>query len=297
MKTIDPDTLARLGAPAATRATCWKVTRRDGAVFGFTDHDCALAFDGVTFAPDLGLETSVTTLEPEFASGSAEPAGILSSKAVAEADLAAGLWDGAEVEIHVVDWEDPAHRVLMRRAVIGEVTRAGAAFRAELRGLAHLLDVPQGRVFSHLCDAVLGDARCRVDLVAGGFQASASVVEAGAADRLVVDGVPDHPAEWFSGGRLEVLSGPLSGAVGDIVSDRKDRDMRRLALRDPLGGVLVAETVLRLSAGCDKRFATCRAKFANALNFQGFPHMPGADHALAYPSRGAAENDGGALVG
>ena len=297
MKTIDPDTLERLGAPAATRATCWKVTRRDGATFGFTDHDRALAFDGVTFAPDLGLESSVTTLEPDFASGSAETVGILSSKVVAEADLAAGLWDGAEVEIQVVDWQEPTHRVLVRRAVIGEVTRAGSAFRAELRGLAHLLDVPQGRVFSHLCDAALGDARCRVDLVAGGFQASGSVAEGASSDRLVVDGVPDHPAEWFSGGRLEVLSGPLSGATGEIVSDRKGDGVRRLALREPLGGDPAAGTALRLSAGCDKRFATCRAKFANAPNFQGFPHMPGTDHALAYPSRGSAENDGGALVG
>lgn len=128
MKKIHPETLARLGAPAATRATCWKVVRRDGAVFGFTDHDRALVFDGITHEPDLGLETGVTTLEPDFASGSAEAAGILSSNAIAEADLAAGLWDGAEVEVHVVDWQDPTHRVLMRRAVIGEVTRAAPPF-------------------------------------------------------------------------------------------------------------------------------------------------------------------------
>jgi uncharacterized phage protein (TIGR02218 family) len=297
MKKIHPETLARLGAPAATRATCWKVVRRDGAVFGFTDHDRALVFDGITHEPDLGLETGVTTLEPDFASGSAEAAGILSSNAIAEADLAAGLWDGAEVEVHVVDWQDPTHRVLMRRAVIGEVTRAGSAFRAELRGLAHLLDVPQGRVFSHLCDAALGDTRCRVDLVAGGFQASVTVMGGSTVDRVPVSGAPDHPAEWFAGGQLEVLTGALAGAAGEIVSDRKADGVRRLALRDPLSGALAEGVALRLTAGCDKRFQTCREKFLNSLNFQGFPHMPGADHALAYPSRGAAENDGGALVG
>lgn len=39
-------------------------------------------------------------------------------------------------------------------------------------------------------------------------------------------------------------------------------------------------------AGCDKRFQTCRAKFANAANFRGFPHMPGNDAVQAGPVTG-----------
>jgi uncharacterized phage protein (TIGR02218 family) len=35
--------------------------------------------------------------------------------------------------------------------------------------------------------------------------------------------------------------------------------------------------------GCDKTFATCRAKFDNAVNFRGFPHVPGTDQVLSYP--------------
>jgi uncharacterized phage protein (TIGR02218 family) len=37
-----------------------------------------------------------------------------------------------------------------------------------------------------------------------------------------------------------------------------------------------------LRAGCDRQFATCRAKFGNALRFRGFPHMPGDDFVLSY---------------
>ncbi|GLQ17953.1 hypothetical protein GCM10007879_22020 [Maritalea porphyrae] len=52
---------------------------------------------------------------------------------------------------------------------------------------------------------------------------------------------------------------------------------------------------LRITFGCDKEFATCREKFANQLNFQGFPHIPGEAFILKYPS---ADNplDGGVLV-
>ena len=35
--------------------------------------------------------------------------------------------------------------------------------------------------------------------------------------------------------------------------------------------------------GCDKTFATCQAKFDNAINFRGFPHVPGNDQVLSYP--------------
>jgi len=34
---------------------------------------------------------------------------------------------------------------------------------------------------------------------------------------------------------------------------------------------------------CDKHFSTCRDVFQNALNFQGFPDLPGEDHLLHYP--------------
>ncbi|WP_029059817.1 DUF2163 domain-containing protein [Stappia stellulata] len=296
MKTISPQTAARFAGAATTRATCWRITRRDGTVFGFTDHDREIAFDGGTFRPDLGLETTAVTLEPDFAAGTAEVAGILSSPAISDTDLAGGLWDGAAVEVFAVDWRDPDVRVLMRRAEIGEVTRSGKAFRAELRGLAHLFDQPRGRVFSHICDADLGDARCRVDLDAGGFRREGTVLSVIDGATLNVEGVDGPATDWFAGGRLEIVDGPHAGLSGELVADRLESGVRALALLAPLAVLPAPGTAVRLTAGCDKRFATCTEKFSNTLNFQGFPHMPGTDFALAYPSRGAADNDGGPLV-
>ena len=48
-------------------------------------------------------------------------------------------------------------------------------------------------------------------------------------------------------------------------------------------------------AGCDKRFGTCKAKFANRENFRGFPHLPGNDSAYAYVTDGLVF-DGGPVV-
>ena len=90
-----------------------------------------------------------------------------------EDDLAAGLFDDAAIEIWRVNWADTAQRVLMRSGSLGEVRRSGAAFTAEVRGLAHYLQQPKGRLFQSGCDADLGDARCGVDLDDPAFRAPA----------------------------------------------------------------------------------------------------------------------------
>jgi uncharacterized phage protein (TIGR02218 family) len=48
-----------------------------------------------------------------------------------------------------------------------------------------------------------------------------------------------------------------------------------------------------IRTGCDKQFATCRAKFFNGANFRGHPHLPGTDFVTAFASREDQNNDGG----
>ena len=54
-------------------------------------------------------------------------------------------------------------------------------------------------------------------------------------------------------------------------------DLRRLPAREPLA----AGQTFTITAGCDKHLDTCKAKFANTVNFRGFPHMPGNDFVTA----------------
>ena len=51
---------------------------------------------------------------------------------------------------------------------------------------------------------------------------------------------------------------------------------------------------VRIEAGCDKAEDTCRLKFANMVNFRGFPDIPGEDWLMAFP-KGGGVNDGGSL--
>src|SRR5262249_59559514 len=99
----------------------------------------------------------------------------LRSDRLNEDDLAAGLYDDAAVEIWRVNWADTGQRVLMRAGSLGEVRRSGAAFTAEVRGLAHYLNQPKGRLYQSGCDADLGDARCGLDLANPAFRGTGTL--------------------------------------------------------------------------------------------------------------------------
>ncbi|MEP4766409.1 MAG: DUF2163 domain-containing protein [Roseibium sp.] len=211
MKTLPESLEAHIAGRVTTLAACWIVTRKDTVRLGFTDHDRALTVDGIRCQPESGLSATAMTGGPQLATGGGEVAGALSSPALSEDDLEAGLWDDAEVGVYLVNWQQPADHVLLRRARIGEITRAGDAFQAELRGLAHLLEARQGREFSKSCDADLGDARCKVELNDPAYQATGTVLSA-SFEWVRLFGFSDFEEGWFTSGRLEVLDGPLAGS-------------------------------------------------------------------------------------
>ncbi len=175
MKSLSASLAAHLASGATTLCTCWRVTRGDGEVLGFTDHDRALAFDGVDHEPETGLDASAAVANAGLQVGGLEVTGAFSSERISESDLEAGLYDNARVETWLVNWADSDQRHLMRVGSIGEVKREDQAFTAEIRSLAHALDQERGRIFRATCDADLGDQRCTVDLVSEDWTASATV--------------------------------------------------------------------------------------------------------------------------
>jgi uncharacterized phage protein (TIGR02218 family) len=294
MRTIPTAFASHLERGATTLCHCWKLLRRDGAVQGFTDHDRDLSFGGVVFAARTGLEAAEATQELGFAVGGGEVSGALVSAGIAEDDLAAGLYDDASVETWLVNWAAPDERLLLDVAAIGEIRRADGAFVAEPRGIMHRLDEERGRLYRATCSADLGDAKCGVNLADPAFTAMAAVVRTDGTLGLAAE-LSGFADGWFTGGSLTWFAGQNAGLVAEIKAHRliggeAEFDLWQRAARP----VAVGDT-FRVTAGCDKRLATCRDKFANVLNFRGFPHMPGNDFVIRLPLQGEAGMDGGSL--
>ena len=285
---------AHLASGSTTVCRCWRVIRSDGVSYGFTDHDEAVAFDGVVFRPDTGLTARALEQRTGLSVDNSEVVGVLSDAAIAEEDVVAGRFDGAAVEAWLVNWADPAVRRLQFRGSLGEIERTGAEFRAELRGLAEALNQPLGLVYQGPCSAVLGDARCRVNLDAPGMAMAAGVIEVVNARTFRVLPDSSFAERWFERGQVTVLTGAAAGLTGSVKADRVATGGREIELWEEMRADLRAGDTVRVVAGCDKRAETCRAKFTNFINFRGFPHIPGEDWQMAYPTR-AGVNDGGSL--
>lgn len=292
MKTLPPDLSAALDAGVGSFATCWRLTRADGRVFGFTDHDRDLDFGGVVHAAATGFTATEATARADLSIGGLEIEGAIASDALTVADVEAGLWDGASIEIDLVDWSDPDRRTTLRRGVLGEIARADGAFTAEVRSLAHVLDETRGRLYQHRCDAELGDARCGVAVVATTALIGAIVDR----HRLRVVGLDGVAFGDLDRGLARVEGGAAAGFASEIRFHGFDGEGVALDLWRPLPDALAVGDRLAVTPGCDRRFETCRDRFANAVAFRGFPHIPGNDFLIASPASGAIVNDGGAYV-
>ncbi|MDJ0821454.1 MAG: DUF2163 domain-containing protein [Paracoccaceae bacterium] len=283
---------AHLADGLGTVSRAWAVKRTDGVIFGFTDHDRDLTFDGLTYRADTGMSALALSQATGLSVDNTEAMGALSADSITEADIAAGRYDGAEVTAWMVNWQDVSARQLLFRGTIGEIRRGGGAYHAELRGLTEALNRPMGRVFQKPCTAVLGDKACGFDVTTSGYVHEGAVSEVCEGRVFLLPDLPGFEPAWFQRGRLTVVTGAAAGLGGAIKRDGTEDDQRSIELWEPLRAEIVPGDEVQLIAGCDKRFDTCRFKFNNVLNFQGFPDIPEEDWITVHPTLAKRQNGG-----
>lgn len=275
-----------------TLCRCWAITRRDGVEYGFTDHDMELSFEGVSFKANSGLSALALQQTTGLSVDNTEAIGALTDTAVREEDIFAGRFDGAEVRAWLVNWDNPNTRWLQFRGSIGELRRAGGAFHAELRGLTEALNRPLGRIYQKPCTAVLGDTDCGFQLDTPGYFDERPVEQIDNSRVFRWRGFRGFEPNWFERGRLILTSGGASGLSGIVKRDSFDGEYRIIELWEAIRSEIAEGDVVRLEAGCDKRMKTCQLKFANLLNYQGFPDIPSEDWVMSVP-KSSGVNSGG----
>jgi uncharacterized phage protein (TIGR02218 family) len=211
MRSIPAALQTRLDGGVTTLAQAWKLTRRDGVVMGFTDHDRDLVVDGVLYRAGTGLAASEASQRFDLAVDGGEIAGAFDDAVLTDADLAAGRYDAAAVETWLVDWSDASLRLLTARATLGEIGRQGAAFVAELRGPADALAQDSGRYYTARCNADLGDGKCRADLGNPAWRGSGMVTALRGVSQFEADGLGGFADGWFGAGRLLWTGGANTG--------------------------------------------------------------------------------------
>ena len=266
--------LARLSEPLNTLAFCWRIERRDGVTIGLTSHDRDLLIGGLTYRAAPGMTPSAVRSGIGLEGEDSDVAGAVSSDAIGAADLMAGRWDGAALELRLTQWEAPGVLwLLLAQGEMGAVACKGGAFTAELLGAAAVLGGPVVPSTSPDCRARLGDMACRVDMA--GRRRIVAVAGAEEAD-VAIAGLE---AGAYAFGTLRWLSGANAGLVQAVL----DNGAGGVSLNDPPAFAVAAGTLALLTEGCDRQLATCAARFGNAVNFRGEPYLPGMDLLTRYP--------------
>jgi uncharacterized phage protein (TIGR02218 family) len=274
MKTVSASLKQHLEQPVTTLAQCWKITRRDGTVLGFTDHDRDLVYGSVTYQARTGFTPSAIASHSDLAVDNLDIEGLLDAATITAADIEAGRYDYAEIEIFLLNYADFSQGILkLRRGWVGEVTLRGGRFVAEIRGLTQKLSQQIGEIYSPTCRAHLGDSRCGVNLTS--FTATGTVTQV-VSSLVIQDNSRTEAAGVYKHGLITFTTGPNAGLSREI----KDFSNKQIVLALPFPHLVAVGHTYTISQGCDKTLKTCISRFGNAVNFRGEPHVPGLDRML-----------------
>ena len=257
--------------PLETIAMLWHVERSDGIALGFVTHDRDLVIDHVRYHAAPGMLPSSIEMDDGLDPLDMDVGGALSHRLIRADDLAAGRWDGAAVRIGLTDWERPRQGVAwFWHGHLGAVSVQDQRFSAELRGIKTRLDATYAPAASPSCRAEFCGPGC--GLSRARFEKVATLATAGE-DGLVFADLDAADLARFDLGLLRWISGANAGLDSRI----SGHDGARLQLDVLPPQSAQPDDLAMLIEGCDKAFATCAARFDNAINFRGEPHLPGND--------------------
>lgn len=272
MKIISSDLQNHLNGEALNLATCWKITRLDNQVMGFTDHDKDLVISSITYRADSGFTPTAISSKDNLAIGNMDIEGMLNSNYIKEKDLLAGLYDFAAIEIFMVNYQNLANgSVKLRKGWMGEVNSDNGRFTAEVRGIAQTLSQNYGNLYSPTCRAKFGDSACGINLT--NYTKTGTITSTTNLSTFT-DSSRNESAGYFTFGKIKFTSGNNNNISMEI---KEYYSGGKFVLVMPLPYSLVAGDGYNAIAGCDKNFTTCISNFTNAKNFRGEPHLPGLD--------------------
>lgn len=169
MKTLSAAMQTHVDGDGTSLAACWQITRKDGVVHRFTDHDADITFGGERFVAVGGFSRSNVLIAAGTRVDNLDVEGLITVGDVTEEDIREGRLDQAEVRIFLVNWRDlAAGDIKIKRGFIGQVEiPEDGSYRAELRGLTQAYSRVVGDLYQASCRADLFDSDCK--LVAADF--------------------------------------------------------------------------------------------------------------------------------
>lgn len=263
------------------RAPYWWMLRAwlaDGTELAFCGGNRTLTVGGVEYVAGLGGDTSDMEFMSSIEVANLDIEGPLIGPSITSADLRAGKWDNAKLQLGLANFEHPEYGlIVIQKGWLGKVWEDGSKFRAEFRSMKSAYKAVIVETVTSTCLATLGDARCKKDI--------SSLVVEGVVDTIDTDNVtihdatrtePPHPSgtSYFIGGKLTWL----------VCADERLEGLS-MEIREATTGVLQLGSAMpypvspgdtyELTPGCSKLGGDCKGTFNNKVNFRGFEYLGG----------------------
>ena len=269
-----------LAQEVTTLATCWSITRPDGIIFRFTDHDSDVTILEGVYEAAASMAGSDLKRDRTLAVDNMEAVVFLDSESISAEDLSAGLFDDSSIEMFLVNWEDISQGVLwvLKGWKLGHVETRDESATVELRGLTQMLSHQICDLYSETCRAEFGDERCGVDTNAPNMRQSGMVDSAENRQRFVVSspGLSDEDGDlvgalltWTN---ADSLNYGLSCEIRSVDLGKEEITLLFPMPYDIAAGSLGDE--FEIVRSCDKRFSTCHGTFNNGINMRAEPWIP-----------------------
>lgn len=288
MKSTPSALLAHMAGGTTTLCHLIKITRSDGVILAVTDHDQDIVYPlgsptGLTYKASLGMDASAIETTATLGVDNLEARGFLDVLGVSEASIAAGVWDYADVRVYRVNWADLSMGdEKLIRGWIGDISVARDEFKNEIRSMSQKLQSRLGEVVSENCKADLFDTRCKVVATEGVWKFSGVAVSTiVSAQRQFTCAALTQAVAFFEAGKVVWQTGQNAGLSKEIKTHASGGN---ITLQEPMPYAITVADTGTFYAGCLKRYSEdCVTKFANSVNFRGFPFLPGIDAILRGP--------------
>lgn len=264
-----------------TLAICYEVMQKDGTVLRYTNHDNGILYEGAVYRTS---DTSKISALEKSTTGAADNMDIeiaFSDAGITKEKIAQGQLDNATIKVFLVNYKDlTMGRFKLVAGNLGEIKANMYGGEFQFKGLAEYLQNNIGRSYSYKCDCEeLGDDRCKLNIA--GFVLTGTVTSVvAAADKLIFDDSAKSQADdFFTYGTVEFTSGNNNGWTKEVKAFANGR----FTLFEDMPYEIEAGDAFTAIAGCDRYPDTCRTKFNNYVNYQGFEHLPGRDELMKYP--------------
>jgi uncharacterized phage protein (TIGR02218 family) len=272
--TITSAMVAHLAGSPTTLCPVWKMTALDGTVVAYCGHTRRLVIGDVIYkavAADfsrskrkIGLEPNTSDLTAPF------------DEAITEADIYGGKWKHARIEKQWVNYFDLSMGgVYQESGFAGKFSvTAGQSFTVEFLSLSSQLRQEIGDVTSPT-DQRVSIAELAIDPAP--YTHERAITAAGSRRQFTVDGSPQADGYFryglavFTSGDNEGLRMEIKNNVGNVIS---------LQLGMPYE-IAVSDAVT-LVRGYDGTRESAKT-LDDAINFRGFPDLPGLNSVLRFP--------------